>query len=239
MVASRYNSLFLHYISKQALKIFNFFNVSVERITLDNLVKQFEDHFIPKTNVAVERHKFFSREQLPNELIQDFVTDLINRSMSCEFEELTTSLVKDILICGANKYTQHIKQKLIQEDQLALDKAINICQFMELSHQRSKQIEVDNSEENENICYVSSQSTDRWSRSQTRNRLDLSQNEDYEDQSQRSISSEHMLGKINEDIQSQSPSRTTKERSQSHRRPYANKGTNSNYKRSRCGQKHM
>jgi len=62
-------SIFLHFIGKAALKIYNSFNVNIKELTLDDLIFKFNEYFIPRKNVTVERHKFFTRYQLPDESI--------------------------------------------------------------------------------------------------------------------------------------------------------------------------
>jgi len=87
-------------------------------LTLDSLIFKFNEYFIPRKNVTVERHKFFTWYHLPDECINKYVADLTNKSMSYEFESLRESLVKDMLICGLNKNCLHIKQCLLKEDDL-------------------------------------------------------------------------------------------------------------------------
>lgn len=129
-------SIFLHFIGKAALKIYNSFNVNIKELTLDNLIFRFNEYFIPRKNVTVERHKFFTRYQLPDESINEYVADLTNKSMSCEFESLRESLIKDMLICGLNTNNIKIKQCLLKEDDLTLEKALKIATSMTLSQQK-------------------------------------------------------------------------------------------------------
>uniref|UniRef100_A0A2S2RAS7 Uncharacterized protein n=1 Tax=Sipha flava TaxID=143950 RepID=A0A2S2RAS7_9HEMI len=54
--------------------------------------------------------------------------------MSSEFDTLRESLVKDVLIFGLHNNWQQLKQHLLREDELSLDKALKICSSMELSN---------------------------------------------------------------------------------------------------------
>jgi len=60
--------------------------------------------------------------------------------MSCEFDALRESLVKDVLIFGLHNNWQQLKQHLLREDELSLDKALKICSSMELSKYRTEQL---------------------------------------------------------------------------------------------------
>jgi len=92
------------------------------------------DYFIPRKNVTIECHKFFTRLQSADESIGEYVADLKNLSMSSEFDTLRESLVKDVLIFGLHNNWQQLKQHLLREDELSLDKALKICSSMELSN---------------------------------------------------------------------------------------------------------
>ncbi|CAI6364864.1 unnamed protein product [Macrosiphum euphorbiae] len=148
MTASGYDSLkefrkvsiFLHFIGKPALKIFNSFNQDIKTVTLETVISCFADYFIPRKNVTIERHKFFTRLQSADENISEYVADLKNLSMSCEFDTLRESLVKDVLIFGLHNNWQQLKQHLLREDELSLDKALKICSSMELSKHRTEQL---------------------------------------------------------------------------------------------------
>lgn len=61
--------------------------------------------------------------------------------MSCECASLQESLVKDMLICVINKHCLHIKQYLLKENDLTLEKTLKIISSMTLSQQRFKQLD--------------------------------------------------------------------------------------------------
>ena len=56
---------------------------------LDKILEKFEDYCILKRNVTFERHRFFTWVQKTGETVDQYVTDLRNRSKTCEFGELT------------------------------------------------------------------------------------------------------------------------------------------------------
>ncbi|XP_039296717.1 uncharacterized protein LOC120354196 [Nilaparvata lugens] len=131
-------ALFLALIGPQGLAVFNSFNKDSDAIQFEELVQLFKEHFLPTKNLTVERHKFFTRVQQPGESIDDFVTALKTLSNSCEFGSLTDSLVKDILICGLNDSHTNIEERLLQDLDLNLDKALQVCRSVVMSQQHVK-----------------------------------------------------------------------------------------------------
>ncbi|XP_026676329.1 YLP motif-containing protein 1-like [Diaphorina citri] len=74
------------------------------------------------------RHKFFTRSQ-KEESIEDFVASLNKLSLDCEFKDLREGLVKDILILGLKN--NQLKERLLRESDLKLDKAVMLCKAVE------------------------------------------------------------------------------------------------------------
>ena len=95
-------SLFLHIIGEQALAIYNTFQFenTDDRFKLEKVAKKFEEYCTPKKNVTYERHKFFTRNQHAHETIDQYATELRHRTQSCEFGDLTESLIQDRIIVG-------------------------------------------------------------------------------------------------------------------------------------------
>lgn len=62
-----------------------------------------------------------------------------NRAKNCEFETLQDSITKDILIIGIKN--QQLREKLSQNDDLKLDKAIELCLISESVKSQSKEMQ--------------------------------------------------------------------------------------------------
>lgn len=108
-------ALLLHHMGPQCLEIFNSFNDEIDAIKFEDLMKKFELHFIPRVNLAIERHVFFTRRQNASESIAQYATVLENLSKSCEFEALREGVVKDIFICGLRENFRNVKERLLSE----------------------------------------------------------------------------------------------------------------------------
>lgn len=61
--------------------------------------------------------------------------------MTCEFNDLKDSLIRDIFICNMDKRYSKIRQKLLAENNIELEKVINIYKAMEVSHTNNNYLE--------------------------------------------------------------------------------------------------
>ena len=55
---------------------------------------------IPHKNITFLRHKFFTHRQVEGQLFDEFVTSLQKLSADCEFGDLNSSLIRDIIAVG-------------------------------------------------------------------------------------------------------------------------------------------
>ncbi|VDI62424.1 Hypothetical predicted protein, partial [Mytilus galloprovincialis] len=109
----------LYVIGLDGREIYNTFNFGEhEADKLPVLLKKFEDYCIPKKNVTVIRHHL--------KLI----------AKNCEFEHLKDGLIRDRIVCGTN--SSRVKERLLREDGLTLDKAVGICRADEESRKQMK-----------------------------------------------------------------------------------------------------
>ncbi|XP_036327169.1 uncharacterized protein LOC118739769 [Rhagoletis pomonella] len=137
-------ALLLHHIGPDSLLVFNSFNYDIDTVGYDELLKSFNDYFVPKVNVVVERYRFFSRKQAEEETIEEFVTVLKNLSLSCEFKTLREDLIRDIFVCGLSPRFKSVKERLLSEVDLKLDKAVAIAKNMVLAKENSAELGADN-----------------------------------------------------------------------------------------------
>lgn len=107
--------------------------------TLDKLIELFDKHCNPKPNETVERYRFFSRHQDGNETIDKYVTDLRVLADTCNFGTVRDSLIRDRIVCGIQ--SSHVRERLLRESDLSLEKCIQICRAADLSKENVKTIE--------------------------------------------------------------------------------------------------
>ena len=69
-------AIMLHAIGERGLEIYNYFNMDMETITLQQAKQKFETYFEPQKNLTVIRHFFFTRVQKSDESVDTFLRDL-------------------------------------------------------------------------------------------------------------------------------------------------------------------
>ncbi|KAG5871692.1 hypothetical protein JTB14_026972 [Gonioctena quinquepunctata] len=108
-------------IGDVGMRIFNTFTFFEEEVDkLKPLMIKFEEYFNPKKNLTYQRHKLFKYKRSETESMEQYITELKNLALSCEF-----GTVKDILICGIQCASS--REKLFQGDPDTLEKVVNIC----------------------------------------------------------------------------------------------------------------
>ena len=69
-------------------------------------------------------------------MVSQFVTALKLLATSCKFGELTSDMIKDRIVCGIS--SEHVKERLLRETNLTLEKAVSISQVDEESRKQVK-----------------------------------------------------------------------------------------------------
>ncbi|KAJ1112760.1 hypothetical protein NDU88_001021 [Pleurodeles waltl] len=94
----------------------------------DMSIQMLDIQFTPKTNLVLQRHKFFLRVQRADEDIASYVASLRGLAMSCDFDQLLYSLIRDQLVRCT--YDKKIREKILMNDP-NLEEAILIAKRME------------------------------------------------------------------------------------------------------------
>ncbi|XP_044746807.1 uncharacterized protein LOC123308281 isoform X1 [Coccinella septempunctata] len=137
---SRLVSLLLHHMGPNAIPIFMSFGVEIDKIKYQDLILKFDNHFSPKKNVTMERHKFFNCKQAENQTMNDFIMQLRNLAKTCEFKE-AENIIRDILICNLHSRFSFIKERLLELGDVKLEKTIETAQNLETSRQHLQELE--------------------------------------------------------------------------------------------------
>lgn len=133
-------ALLLGTMGEECIEIYNSFKLSEEDANKFSIVlNYFDQYFQPKQNTVIARYKFFNCKQKEGESVDSFVTNLKNLSKDCAFETQEDSLIRDLLIIGVRDSA--MKEKLLMEMELTLEKAIEYCRAKEAS---GKQMEMMN-----------------------------------------------------------------------------------------------
>lgn len=115
-------ALLLQYMGQEGDRIYTTFNIPEKAaMSLEELIKKFEDHFQPRKNLTYERYKFFNLKQ-QNTTLENYITTLNEQANKCEFDKLKDSLIKCALISGVNN--NEIREKLLQKDDMSLEECV-------------------------------------------------------------------------------------------------------------------
>ncbi|KAJ8362815.1 hypothetical protein SKAU_G00116460 [Synaphobranchus kaupii] len=98
-------------------------------------------HFIPKVKIIVERHAFRKRAQGPQETVLQYVAALRDLAATCEFTDRESEMIRDQLIENVN--SPRIRERLLLEPTLTLDKAITLATQIESASEHAKSIAQD------------------------------------------------------------------------------------------------
>lgn len=145
---------FMTTIGPDAIQVFNNFNLTPQQQTDVEIIKEkFKNYFIPKINLSFERYNFFKITQKEGETLDDFLNAIKTQAKTCEFEGLHDSLLKDKIVFGV--YSDQVREKLLTESDLTLDKAIAICRA---SEQATKQLKEINNAESQQVNILKNKS---------------------------------------------------------------------------------
>ena len=75
------------------------------------------------------------------ELVESFVTDLMLKAKTCEFLTLKDSLMNDRIMLGI--ISQRVRERLLREDDLTLQNAMNICQAAEATDRQLNKLDTE------------------------------------------------------------------------------------------------
>ena len=112
--------------------------VTTWKRTTTELTSAFKIYCNPRKNITFERHKFNIRNQEENESIDQYVTVLRTLAATCEFQTLHDGLIRDRIVCGIRNQT--IKERLLRESELTLQKTLDICRASEVSPKQVKSL---------------------------------------------------------------------------------------------------
>lgn len=119
-------------IGRGGRNVFKSFGVTLNDITLKDLIVRFDSHFTKKKNTTMERYNFLSHMQ-GEQSITEYITSLKNLSFSCGFVAMREELVRSKFICGLSTQHNDIKERLLTEGDITLEKTIEMAVVMEES----------------------------------------------------------------------------------------------------------
>lgn len=121
-------AILLNLMGSQALHVFNSFSFDQD-VDLESVMKMFQDYSLQRKNIVEERYEFWCLTQQPEESVDAFVAKLRRKAETCRFRDQTDELIRDRLMQGCSDRT--LVEVFLKEDDLTLDKVLQICQTAE------------------------------------------------------------------------------------------------------------
>lgn len=132
----RKRATLLHCLSAEGQRIF--YSLPDTGDTFNTAVAALEKYFTPKVNAVVERYNFRKRIQAHHETISQYVAALCDLASKCGFEDKTDEMIRDQLI--EHVTDSSIRERLLLETDLTLDKAVTVATQVELAVTQAKMI---------------------------------------------------------------------------------------------------
>ncbi|GFR31198.1 hypothetical protein TNCT_332651 [Trichonephila clavata] len=98
--------------------------------TLDKLKDALKKHLTPKPLIIPSRHKFLNRKQNEEEGISTYIAELRALAMNCDYnKDMLNIMLRDVFVSGLRD--KMILDRLFEEDNINLEKTLNIALAME------------------------------------------------------------------------------------------------------------
>ena len=133
----RKKAILLNLLGTEGQRLFYTFP-NADTLTYDESVKGLKAHFQATVNVVAERYRFRSRAQLNGEPIDTWVAQLRELSSNCEFGSMKDEMIRDQLV--EKVLNPQVREKLLQESGLTLEKAIIIARQMEVAKREAAEL---------------------------------------------------------------------------------------------------
>ncbi|XP_060073561.1 uncharacterized protein K02A2.6-like [Ylistrum balloti] len=132
-------SAFLYIIGQDGREIYNTFTFTEEeKDKIEVLINKFKSYCAPRENITVWRHRFYTRTQGKTETIDEYVTELRIIAKNCKFGTLEDEMLRDRIVCGV--FSEKVKERLLRDNQLTLERAVTACRASEESQQMLKNL---------------------------------------------------------------------------------------------------
>lgn len=134
----RKGAALLHSIGEEGMTIFDTFNVDVDDIEYDSLVKKFEEHFAGRENKLILRHRFLNCKQMNEERITVYISRVSGLAAKCALGGMRDDLVVQIVI--NNMISDKLRKELLITRELTLDVLKELCARFEAADRTREEL---------------------------------------------------------------------------------------------------
>nr|XP_008111816.1 PREDICTED: uncharacterized protein LOC103279281 isoform X1 [Anolis carolinensis] len=123
-------AILLHCVGEEGVSLYNTFVFAEENPKdIAEVLEQFRTYFLPRKNNVFERFCFWNHMQSPGVTNVQFIAELKLKAASCEFGMAVNEMIRDKVVFSLQQ--EKLKQNLLQEADLTLEKAVEICRVDE------------------------------------------------------------------------------------------------------------
>ena len=111
-----------------------------DKEVLEHVQRKFDAYVEPRKNVPFQRYKFNTRSQASGESFDQYISELRNLAVRCEFDTVTPEeLLRDRIIFGIKD--DDVRARLLRvEGDLTLQRTIDVCRAAETSQAQLKAV---------------------------------------------------------------------------------------------------
>lgn len=126
-------AILLHTIGEEALEVYNTLTITPagDALSMEDILKAFKDYCSPQKNVVFDRHQFWSYPMSTGVTVDRYITELRQKSKTCEFGVNVDDMIRDKLVFSIND--TRLKERLLRDNDLTLRKAMEICRSAEVA----------------------------------------------------------------------------------------------------------
>jgi len=120
-------------LGPDALDVYRSFGLTeAEKNDIKIVKRKFEGYYTPKVNETYERYKFLKRRQAGGEKFEVYLAELKNLISTCQYHPSENDkILRDQIVTGI--HSNAVREKLLDQDKLTLDKAIELCRSNEVT----------------------------------------------------------------------------------------------------------
>lgn len=132
--AERKRALLIHCLGTEGQRLYNTLPLAAN--TYDGTVQALQTFFTPKVNVVAERYRFRQRAQAMGESIDHYLAALRELAKTCSFGAMEGEMLRDQIV--EKICTPRIRERLLIEPELTLEKAIALVRLTETAMNNAK-----------------------------------------------------------------------------------------------------
>jgi len=130
-------AIILHCAGPRVIELEHHFNYAndEEKESPNALLTKLNEYCNPRKNLVMESHRFWN--VMWCEPFDTFLTELRNRAEACEYQDVNRMIKDKIVFTAPNK----LQEILLRENELTLDKAIDLCRMFESSIKHTREMQ--------------------------------------------------------------------------------------------------